>query len=91
MLTGEEVMGANGEVALISGGEVMWTDFDWIKQNKLVLNISKTKSIILGSSHKLSSMPTLNLYLDGEPIQQVDKGHITGTNCSQSIVMGRAH
>ena len=22
--------------------------FDWIKQNKLVLNISKTKSIILG-------------------------------------------
>lgn len=35
---------------------------DWIKQNKLVLNISNTKSIMIRSSHKLSSMPTLSLY-----------------------------
>jgi len=33
--------------------------FDWIKRNKLVLNISKTKSIIFGSSYKLSSTPNM--------------------------------
>ena len=46
--------------------------FDWIKQNKLVLNISKTKSIVLGSSHKLSSTPKISLNLSREPIEQVD-------------------
>ena len=37
---------------------------DWMTQNKLVLNISKTKSIIMRSRHKLSFTPKmiLNLY-----------------------------
>ena len=53
--------------------------FDWIKQNKLLLNISKTKSIILGSSHKLSSTPKMSFNLSGEPIEQVDKVKLLGT------------
>ena len=52
--------------------------FDWIKRNKMVLNISKTKSIILGSSHKLSSTPKMSLNLSGEPIEQVDKVKLLG-------------
>lgn len=43
--------------------------FDWIKQ-KLVLSISKTKSVVLGSSYKLSSTPTMSLNLSGETIEQ---------------------
>ena len=53
--------------------------FDWIKQNKFVLNISKTKSIILGLIHKLSSTPKMSLNLSGEPIEQVDKVKLLGT------------
>ena len=53
--------------------------FDWIKQNKLVLNISTTKSIILGSRHKLSSTPKMSLNSSGEPIEQVDKVKLLGT------------
>lgn len=52
---------------------------DWIKQNKLVLNISKTKSVILVSSHKLSLIPKMSLNLSGEPIEQVDKVKLLGT------------
>ena len=54
--------------------------FDWIKRNKFVLNISKTKSIILGSSHKLSSTSKMSLNLSGEPIEQVNKVKLLGTN-----------
>ena len=53
--------------------------FDWIKLNNLVLNISKTKSIILGSRHNLSSTPKMRLNLYGEPIEQVDKVKLLGT------------
>lgn len=45
---------------------------------KFAQNISKTKSIILGSSFKLFSMPTLRLYLSGEPVQLVDKVKLLG-------------
>ena len=53
--------------------------FDWIKQNELVLNISKTKSIILGSSHKMLSTSKMSLNLSGEPVEQVDKIKLLGT------------
>lgn len=59
--------------------------FDWIQQNKLVLNISKTKSIILGSSHKLSSRPTLRLNLSGELIEQVDKVKLLGLRIDSQL------
>ena len=52
--------------------------FDWIKRNNLVLNISKTKSIILGSRHNLV-IYTMSLNLYGEAIEQVDKVKLLGT------------
>ena len=36
-----------------------------------VLSAVKSKSIILGSSHKLSSIPKMSLNLSGEPVEQV--------------------
>ena len=37
---------------------------NWIPDNKLVLKISKTKSIVFGTKHALSSKPQLNLVMN---------------------------
>ena len=41
--------------------------------NKLVLNISKTKSIVFGTNHSLSSRPQLNLAMNGVAVEQVEE------------------
>jgi hypothetical protein len=41
----------------------------WVASNKLVLNISKTKSIVFGTNHSLSSRPQLN----GVSVEQVEE------------------
>ena len=43
----------------------------WIFENKLILNISKTKSIVFGSNHSLRREPELKLFINKTPIQQV--------------------
>lgn len=50
----------------------------WIKQNRLVLNISKTKSIVFGSSHSLSHDSALNLGINKEQIEQVKEVKLLG-------------
>lgn len=52
--------------------------YEWITVNKLVLNISKTKSILFGSRHKLATKPKLELYVAKEPIEQVEKLKLLG-------------
>jgi hypothetical protein len=37
---------------------------DWVARNKLVLNISKTKSIVFGTSHSLNPKPQLHLVMN---------------------------
>ena len=37
---------------------------EWVTRNKLVQNISKTKSIIFGTNHSLNSKPQLNLVMN---------------------------
>lgn len=56
-----------------------------MKLNDLALNISMTKSITLTSSHKLSSAPKSDLYMSGEPMQQVDQPNLH--NYCKSTVM----
>ncbi len=51
---------------------------EWIMVNNLVLNVSKTKSNIFGSRHKLASKPKLDLYVCGEPIEQVENVKLFG-------------
>ena len=46
---------------------------EWVSSNKLVLNISKTKSIAFGTNHSVSSRPQLNLVMIGVAVEQVEE------------------
>jgi hypothetical protein len=46
---------------------------EWIASNKLVLNISKTKSIVFGTNPSLSPRPQLNLAMHGVAVEQVEE------------------
>ena len=46
--------------------------------NKLFLNISKTKSIVIGTNHSLSSRPQLNLVMNGVAVEQVERTKLLG-------------
>lgn len=52
--------------------------YNWIKTNKLVLNISKTVSIIFGSKYRLSDNPKINLQVNSQNVQQVKKVKLLG-------------
>jgi hypothetical protein len=51
---------------------------EWVASNKLVLNISKTKSIVLGTNHSLSSRPQLNLVTNSVAVEQVEETKLLG-------------
>ena len=51
---------------------------DWISCNKLVLNIPKTKSILIGSRHKLFRSPKLDLKLNNVTVEQVNSIKLLG-------------
>jgi hypothetical protein len=46
---------------------------EWMASNNLVLNISKTKSIVFGTKPSLSSRPQLNLVMNGVAVKQVEE------------------
>ena len=52
--------------------------YNWIKTNKLVLNISKTICIIFGSNYRLSYNPKMNLQIEDQIIQQVKTVKLLG-------------
>ena len=49
-----------------------------VASNKLVQNISKTKSIVFGTNHSLSSRPQLNLVMNGLAVEQVEETKLLG-------------
>jgi hypothetical protein len=54
----------------------------WVERNKLVLNISKTKSIVFGTNHSLNLEPQLHLVMNNVEIEQVEMSwskHIDAT------------
>ena len=51
---------------------------EWVASNKLVLNISKTKSIVFGTNHSLSSRPQLNLVMNIVAFEQVEETKLVG-------------
>ena len=51
---------------------------EWVASNKLFLIISKTKSIVFGTNHSLSSRPELNLVMNGGAVEQVEKTKLLG-------------
>jgi hypothetical protein len=44
----------------------------------MVLNISKTKSIIFGTNHSLNAKPRLDLLLNNVAIEQVEETNLLG-------------
>ena len=46
--------------------------------NKLFLNISKTKGIVFGINHSVSSRPQLNLVMNGVAVEQVEETKLLG-------------
>ena len=64
---------------------------EWVARNKLVLNISKTKSILFGTNHSLNTKPQLNLVMDNVEIEQVEKTKLLGVtldcNCHDKNIL----
>ena len=64
---------------------------EWVANNKLVLNISKTKSIVFGTNHSLSARPQLNLVMNDVAVEQVEETKLLGVtldcklSCSKHI------
>ena len=51
---------------------------EWLASNKLVLNISKIKSIAFGTNNFISSRPQLNLVMNGVAVEQVEETKLLG-------------
>ena len=51
---------------------------EWVTRNRLVLNISKTKSIVFGTNHSLNPKPQLNLVINNMEIEQVEMTKLLG-------------
>ena len=50
----------------------------WVENNKLVLNLLKTKSIAFGSKFALKNKPKLNIVIKGMLIEQVEETKLLG-------------
>lgn len=59
--------------------------YKWIESNKLVLNISKTKAIVLGSRHMLCKNPQLKLSIGSTDIEQVNTIKLLGVTIESSL------
>jgi hypothetical protein len=59
---------------------------EYVVSNKLVLNISETKSIVFGTNHSLRSRPQLNLVMNGVAVEQVEETKLIGVtlDCKRS-------
>ena len=57
---------------------------NWVGYNRLALNTSKKKCMVLGSRHKLAMLPKLTLNLGNSTIQQVESIKLLGVmvDCS---------
>ena len=51
---------------------------NWVRMNKLVLNIAKTKCIVFGNRNTLNNASAITLSIDDIPIEQVTKTKLLG-------------
>ena len=51
---------------------------EWVARNKLVIHISKTKSIEFGTNHSLNPKPQLHLIMNNVEIEQVEVTKLLG-------------
>ena len=58
---------------------------DRVKNNRMVLNISKTKCIVLGSQYMLQLHPKLNLSMNGIQIEHVEETKLFGVTLDSHL------
>ena len=58
---------------------------EWLKNNKLTLNVGKTKSVIFGTPHMLRSQPKMVIEQDGQIIEQVSEFKYLGILLDSSV------
>lgn len=59
---------------------------EWVSENRLKLNISKTKSLILGSRHALRTDQELCISLQGVAIEQVKEAKLLGVTLEGTLL-----
>lgn len=59
--------------------------YKWVSGNKLALNLSKTKSMIIGSKQKLRLGSELKLHIARQRIQRVEKAKLLGLVINSSL------
>ncbi len=58
---------------------------DWVDKNKLVLNVSKTESILFGSKHALQNELPLALSVKGMALEQVHEAKLLGVKLDEQL------
>ena len=58
--------------------EELQSALEWVTINQLVLNVSKTTSIVFGTNKQLFSEPKLNLCVEGKAVEQVQRTKLLG-------------
>lgn len=58
---------------------------EWVMENRLKLNVSKTKCIVLGSKHSVRETQMLDISLQGQPIEQVKEVKLLGVTLDQTL------
>lgn len=59
--------------------------FNWISKNNMVLNLSKTKSMLIGSKQRLHNSPCLPLTMKGSKLEQVNQFKLLGVTVDHHL------
>uniref|UniRef100_A0A669AV95 Reverse transcriptase domain-containing protein n=1 Tax=Oreochromis niloticus TaxID=8128 RepID=A0A669AV95_ORENI len=59
--------------------------FDWISKNNMILNVSKSKSMSIGSRVRLVNCPQLNLSIAGPVLEQVTQIKLLGVTINHHL------
>ena len=58
---------------------------DWLRDNKLTLNIKKTKAVVIGSNRKLSNTSSVTVHVDGNTTENVEHFSYLGVTLSTTM------
>ena len=62
---------------------------EWVTENKLILNVGKTKSIVIGSKYLLRNVPSLVLEINNIPVEQVYDVKLLGIIVDQHLAWSK--
>ena len=69
--------------------EVLQKEMDsvsnWVDENMLKLNVTKTKSVLIGSSYMLQSKPKIQLIVENAVIEQVEEAKLLGVTIDNQL------